>query len=324
LAPRSRGSLPEAGLVSCGKTVNGTTKIVLVVTVFFVAASLGISLGLADGLAEDGRVDRPWVLQLLGTGWLLATILVVAAMNARRWWPQILLIFCSTIAAVLLSEVVIRLWLPAQYSKARVSNLGVVSRAYHHLQPPNADMFLGVFEGTPVFLQTNADGLRSHHSQQEFSRFTDRIVVLGDSFVFGLGVRQEYTFPEVMESVLRGRLGRQGVAVVGHIADSVQGHGARFVLVVFPRYHHWNPEESPDNWEAELYPIGGPYSFEHFRFFEEVKLEVDYEIVSLLPAFQEPDESSVVFAADPHWNERGHALVAEAMADYLVTNRLLE
>ena len=111
---------------------------------------------------------------------------------------------------------------------------------------------------------------------------------------------------------------------ISHIAATVQGHGGRFVLVVYPRYHHWNSEESPDNWDAELYTIGEPFQFEYFRFFEDVESEVDYEILSLLPVFQESDNYPMVCSADPHWNERGHAFVAELMADYLVTNRLLE
>ena len=92
--------------------------------------------------------------------------------------------------------------------------------------------------------------------------------------------------------------------------------GATFVLGVAPRYHHWNPEECPRNWEAYAYSNHEPYQFEYFRFFEEQRQRVDYPVVNLLSAFKKAEEFPLVYTTDPHWNARGHAMVAKALAEF--------
>jgi hypothetical protein len=55
-------------------------------------------------------------------------------------------------------------------------------------------------------LSTNSRGLRGtreHEPSEELRR--DRVLVLGDSFTFGLGVRDEETYGSVLESLLPGR-----------------------------------------------------------------------------------------------------------------------
>ncbi len=95
--------------------------------------------------------------------------------------------------------------------------------------------------------------------------------------------------------------------------------GAEFVLVVSPRYHHWNPEECPSNWESFAYSNNEPYQFEYFRFFEEKRQEADFKIFSLLAAFKNAAGSPLCFQHDPHWNARGHQVAAEATAAYIIS-----
>jgi hypothetical protein len=107
-------------------------------------------------------------------------------------------------------------------------------------------------------------------------------------------------------------------------ARAVRATGADYLLVVSPRFHHWNPDESPDNWESEQYALNEPYQFEYFRYFEQARSRVDFPILDLLPAFQATDEAPLVFRDDPHWNPRGNAFAARTLAAYLIEHNLLE
>ncbi len=108
------------------------------------------------------------------------------------------------------------------------------------------------------------------------------------------------------------------------LAAEVTSSGARLALVVAPRFHHWNPEECPDNWESSLYALDEPYQYEYFRFFREARERVGFPIYDLLPDFRATDEFPLVFRWDPHWNERGHALVAASVSRFTLSSRLLE
>jgi len=107
------------------------------------------------------------------------------------------------------------------------------------------------------------------------------------------------------------------LAHVKEMADDVRASGADFLLVISPRYQHWNPEESPENWETEEYASDPTYHFEYFRYFEESREEVDFPILNLLDAFQATDEFPLVFREDPHWNAAGNSFAARVIASRL-------
>lgn len=104
------------------------------------------------------------------------------------------------------------------------------------------------------------------------------------------------------------------------LAQSVQRVGAAFVLVVTPRYHHWNPKECPDNWETEEYAVNEPYQYEYFRYFAERRAAAPFEIYDLLPAFRATREFPLVLREDPHWNAAGNAFVARTLSDHLIAS----
>jgi hypothetical protein len=97
--------------------------------------------------------------------------------------------------------------------------------------------------------------------------------------------------------------------------------GAPFVLLVTPRFQHWNPNESPHNWEQDQYRLDEPHQYEYFRYFDESVRP--YPIVNLLPDFKATDRFPLVFGNDPHWNARGHAFVAEVVAKHVMDRQLL-
>ena len=114
------------------------------------------------------------------------------------------------------------------------------------------------------------------------------------------------------------------LANIEAIAKAVRATGADFLLVISPRFHHWNPKESPDNWETDDYEHDEPYQFEYFRYFDQARSRVDFPIFDLLPAFQATDEYPLVFRTDPHWNPRGNEFVAGVLANHLATDGLLK
>ena len=111
---------------------------------------------------------------------------------------------------------------------------------------------------------------------------------------------------------------------VKSIAAAVERQGAKFVLFVAPRFHHWNPKEAPDNWEASEYALSEPYQFEYRRYFDEARLGVEFPIVDLLTDFRNAKEFPLVFRRDPHWNSDGHRFVARVLRDHLEDLQLLD
>ena len=95
-----------------------------------------------------------------------------------------------------------------------LSNMGMFSRAHHHRYPANATVRLGTVNGERLILRTNEDGFRSSYSLAEFLAASPRIVVLGDSFVFGLGVQQGVEFTARREGMLKTETRNPALAVL--------------------------------------------------------------------------------------------------------------
>jgi hypothetical protein len=439
--------------------------ILVAVTGLFVALIVSVACGLLDLLAKDHRVARGEALGSLAAYWLLTTLAILVVAFAARHWRDLLLALVALLIAGGIAEAALRL-LGTPWGMRRFA--AVRSTEYHHIYPPNRDMFQGVYDGHPVVIRTNEDGLRTGYTREQFRRYHDRVVMLGDSFVFGYGVRQERGLTAVMEQLLRDRLGTADVAVlnagvpsyspllersllagtlqqyrptlivllvdvsdigddmqylsearvsggrmsfdprvkpstyggallelvrrvspslsqgsmpvraltypfrvarrgrhrkdydyykfsvmvgrtletnrffiyrhpleetrvyfsrtlenINAIADEAERLHARFLLAVNPRYHHWNPAESPENWERGDYALDEPYQYEYFRFFEEVRRQVKYPVFSLLPAFQGTREFPLVFREDPHWNERGNAFAARVLVNHLLETGMI-
>jgi len=386
----------------------------------------------------------------------LAIVLAIfTALGLRRRPREIGLAAGSTLAALLLCEAGLRLFYPPSLRPLEK----IPSPLYHHVHRPGSVMYQGSYEGADIVIKTNEDGFRSRHSRASFLEHSIRIAVLGDSFTFGSGVKQEEPFPQLMERLLSSRLPGESVAVLNAAAPSwspligvrlfdgivrhyrpgqvlyvldttdigddakyaselvqrpegdlfdlsapratyfgavaqvaidgglldrlllpwramglapapaaaaydwyafelevggvveknrffiyrhplevtrpwfdrtwenilelsrrVEDAGAGFTLVLMPRYHHWDPRECPENWEAAEYALDERWQYEFFRYFEERRADAGFEIVNLLPAFREAREAPLVFAVDPHLNPAGHALVARELAERLMAS----
>ena len=100
---------------------------------------------------------------------------------------------------------------------------------------------------------------------------------------------------------------------LARIQDWCDERGARFITIVLPRTYQYSDREAPENWEAAEYTVLGPYSLEPFRFFDELRSEVDYPIYSLLETFQRNEVFPTSFEDDPHWNPAGAQVAAKAV-----------
>ena len=92
--------------------------------------------------------------------------------------------------------------------------------------------------------------------------------------------------------------------------------GAKFILLIFPRNYQYSEKESPNSWERSQYQILGPYAHEPFKYFDQIKHEVEYPIYSLLRDFQDTSVFPTAFDDDPHWNEAGNRIAAGAIYKY--------
>jgi hypothetical protein len=105
---------------------------------------------------------------------------------------------------------------------------------------------------------------------------------------------------------------------INRIAKKCREIDARFILVVSPRFHHWNPKECPRNWESFAYGLDDPHEYAIFDYFEQQATIASFSVHTMLEEFQATSEFPLVFDTDPHWNAKGHRFVAERMVELLV------
>lgn len=103
------------------------------------------------------------------------------------------------------------------------------------------------------------------------------------------------------------------VGNLARIRDWCGERGVDFVLVLLPRSYQYSDRECPQNWEAREYELLGSHSLAPFAFFEELRGEVDYPILSLLEDFQTTEVFPTCHDDDPHWTPAGHGVAAAAL-----------
>ncbi|MCA9447200.1 MAG: SGNH/GDSL hydrolase family protein [Candidatus Omnitrophica bacterium] len=373
----------------------------------------------------------------------------------KKNWKEIVLLVGSITIALLVGQGLVMIFYP-DLNKPHLQ--AVRERTYHHIYPANATFHENFADRIDMTIHTNSDGLRTSYEPATFRKHSTRIAILGDSFMFGLGVEPEETVSMVLEKLLNEKSDRdvavlncgvisyspflesilfdgvvkkyhpthtllfldatdfgddtrylkdasviddkivfekggnkpfeywgfvvetflkptiydplatpwkwalrkaglmeepvdlslyktvvtidgkphynrffhynfpmektrpyfeQTYGYIEEIAKKAEAIGSKFALIVTPRYHHWNNEECPDNWEKHQYRVDEPYEYEYLKFFDEKAKDAPFPILNLLPAFQATDRFPLVFSYDPHWNAEGHHFVAEQTYDFL-------
>ncbi len=158
--------------------------------------------------AQHAASHRPLLLRCLpfprgrGTAGRAGTELALL----KRIGVPILLMSLSSLLALALAEVGLRLFRPVQYLKppSPVSPEEARQSLYRPSSVPGLSYEMvplrnGTFEGMQV--RTNSLGMRGGEPAPP-GPFLYRIAVLGDSFTFGFGVSEEETYPALLGKIL--------------------------------------------------------------------------------------------------------------------------
>lgn len=151
----------------------------------------------------------------------------------RRGFP-VLVPVASIFLTLVLVEIFLAVFFPIPYSMER--NMIFQSDPYtgYRLKPNSIGHFQ---QGMPAV--ANGRGHRDDEVAQEKPDGVYRILVLGDSFTVGANVAQDAAYPQVLESLLRVRLG-EGIEVV----NSGVGGWSPFQYAQY--YEHYGRELNPD------------------------------------------------------------------------------
>ncbi len=179
----------------------------------FAALLLMTWSGLLDAQLPAGAASRRRALLALAAYGLLTASVTAAVLLWRRWGKGILLAALSVAATLAAFD----LWARASahpLGLPHVGNMGMFSRTLHHRYPANETLRLGSVDGQVMVLRTNEDGLRTGYDRATFLEHSPRIAILGDSYVFGMGVPQGREFPTLLEALLRREPGLSDAAVL--------------------------------------------------------------------------------------------------------------
>ncbi len=99
---------------------------------------------------------------------------------------------------------------------------------------------------------------------------------------------------------------------------------AEYLLVLLPRYQQYDPREAPDDWEKGQWPEKLTHLREPLEWFGERARTEGIPCLSLLPAFEGSGRFPTCFDDDPHWNETGNQIAADAVAAEVARSRALQ
>ena len=136
----------------------------------------------------------------------------MTAPTTGRWKRRLLLLSASLIVTLLLAELVARALLPNPFATEDELR-GMYENAEQDGAVRTRPLWEGqhTVEGRSIPVLLNELGLRGPPLPRRTDR-TERVLVLGDSFVFGYGVTQAEAFPQVLAKLVSTSLGREVVA----------------------------------------------------------------------------------------------------------------
>ena len=130
--------------------------------------------------------------------------------NKKYWIANFSLLFASVIAALLMGE-----WYIRHFHRQLVQEL--IGPLYiedpvtlFRIRPLLSTRHR--FAGYDVVYHTNSLGLRTREIDSAFP--ANRIICLGDSFTFGMGVKDDETYPYNLETYLKNALPNENIGVI--------------------------------------------------------------------------------------------------------------
>lgn len=212
------------------KTANNATaaklkrSVAYITLIFAVPMSVVVLDGFGVRLLGRPIRDSGRVLGGLSIYWLVLVGLVVVrirhgswAMFLRRRRMLLILFAISSLFGLVAIEIAMRVVLPGSHLPTFAL---LRSSEFHHRNPPSTDTYWGRLDGRTIVLHSNADGLRTRYSRDEFTKYGTRIAILGDSFAYGFGVGEDEALPSVLQGLLRAKDGQEDVAVLNAAVTS--------------------------------------------------------------------------------------------------------
>ena len=193
-------------------------SVAYITLVFAVPMSVVVLDGFGVRLLGRPIPDRRWVLVGLLIYWLVLVGLVVVrirhgswAMFLRRRRMHLILLAISGLFGLVAIEIAMRVVFPGSHLPTFTL---LRCPEFHHRNPSSTDTYWGRLDGRTIVLHSNADGLRTRYSRDEFNKYKTRIAILGDSFAYGLGVREDEALPSVLQELLRAEDDHRELAVL--------------------------------------------------------------------------------------------------------------
>jgi lysophospholipase L1-like esterase len=102
-----------------------------------------------------------------------------------------------------------------------------------------------------------------------------------------------------------------------------RGMGARYALLVLPRYQQYDPRESPRDPERRTFPVDAEGFLVPFEYFAGQARTASFPVRSLREDFLADPAFPKCRDDDPHWNAEGNRVAAEAIARRLLADGLV-
>lgn len=100
--------------------------------------------------------------------------------------------------------------------------------------------------------------------------------------------------------------------------------GAKYTLMVLPRYPQYNRKECPQDPERKAWPKDDRYLFEAFKYLDAKAKKAPFPVHSLLNDFRATKIFPTVFKHDEHFSVGGHKVAAKAILGYLLKDGSLD
>lgn len=142
-------------------------------------------------------------------------------MRLKNLVANVLLLAATLVALGLVAEGVMRLVTPDSV-QVRLMHRPDDERGYRLVENYEFTHRTSEFS---VPVRINAEGLRDREYPRERDPRVFRILALGDSFTFGVGVRSEDTYPKVLEGLLNGSSAARGRTTYEVVNAGVEGYG---------------------------------------------------------------------------------------------------
>lgn len=183
----------------------------LPVLVLLFAGCIGLAT-MAEAIGPPGPIRRS-LFVIGGLLWWVGGAWVAGLLAIPKRRRELLLAAAATVLALAVGELGLRI---TEHPLGLPRLGGVPDPDWHHRLPANRAMLSRSWEDrTAAIVHTNADGLRSSRDAEEFADASGpRVLVLGDSFVFGLGVEDHEAMPQRLEQHLRQTPGWESAVVL--------------------------------------------------------------------------------------------------------------